>query len=318
MIFIIKSIFFIALFIFITMLITTIIIIKKRQVINRYKDNFKKVYEDRIKKKELILLYEGTIEKKTFIDKIDDIIENSAIRITLPFLTSEVFLCITVLLSVIITFIFNVFIFRFFIFDLLIFIAALFVPYLILKQITKIIYNQIDNQILGWINTISNLCISNNDIVTIIDKASQYMKTPLKQYSETFVFEARQGFSIKQAFKNFEDKVENRRLKQIIRNLSVCSKHDADYKKTIDKSRIVLKSYFVEKERRKKDLREGRKDICITIGMGIGLFLLVLSFQESFANNLFGTLPGNLILGFNICILFFSVFKMISLDDFNY
>jgi len=288
------------------------------KLLKKYRDTVEKVYKDRIRNKEMLWLYEGAQNKETFIDKIDSIIETSTIRLLVPFLTSEVFLFVSLCFAILCTVLFNILVSRFIIFNLIAFIAAIFTPYLILKQAAGIIYNKIDNQILGWLNTISNLCMSNDDIVTIIEKANFYTKPPLSKYTETFVFEARQGLTLGESFRNFEDKVENRRLKQFIKNLSVCCKHDADYKKVVDKSRTILKKYFQEKEKRQKDIKEGKKDIAITIGMGIGLFMLVLSFQDDFIYNLVSTVPGNVILGFNIAVLMFSAYKVLTLGSINY
>jgi tight adherence protein B len=275
-------------------------------------------YEKRLSKKQLEIIYNGSYENKKYIEKVDDIIESSSIRFIFPLITSEIFLFSSIVIAVVSTTAFHAFIYSSVIFDILIFISGLFLPYLLLKKATAIVGGKIDSQILPWLNTLSNLSATNDDIVAIVEKSTLYLKTPLRKYAEGFVLEAKQGVELQNAITHFEDKVSNRRLKQFIRNLGVCSKHDADYKKVINKSKILLRGYFIEKARRKKDITQGKMDIVVTLVIGIVLFYIVVALQPEFSKTITETFIGNLLIGYNLFVLLFGIYKMITIDELNF
>lgn len=274
-------------------------------------------YEERRKDREVYILLEGEKENVSFWEEIDLLIERSGIKAYVPFITSEILCIITILAALIVSAICQK-IFGLIVFSIPIFFMFIFLVYLALKQLAKITYNKIDDQVLIYINTLENLTAANSDIVEIIDKALPFMKEPLKSFSRQFVFECRKGILVEQAFKNFENKIESKRFKQLIKNLEICSKYEANYKEILRKSRVIMKNYFTEKERRKKEVRQGRIAIVSTIFIGIVLFKMVIGINDNLILELKNTYSGNLIIGYNLFVVLFATLKFITLDNINY
>lgn len=279
--------------------------------------NLKNRYEERQKVREVAILLEGEKEKKTILEKIDILIESSRVRKWMPFLTSEILIFISLCFAFICAF-FVQKAFGILVFSIPVFLSVLMFIALTLKSLSKATYDKIDDQVLLYINILENLSASNSDIVEIMEKSIPYIKEPLKEYTKQFVFECRKGLPIDMAFKNFENKVESFRFKQLLKNLSVCSKYEANYREILNKSRVIMKHYFLEKERRKKEVRQSRLAILSVVAVGILLFNLVSGFTENYFELLKTTFMGNLILGYNILVVLYAIYKFITVDRINY
>lgn len=274
-------------------------------------------YEERQRKRKSILLLEGENESKTILEKADILIDRSGIKKIVPFITSE----ILIFFSVSIAFFAAMLVYKIFgllVFAVPIFFIVILLIILSLQTVSKVTYDKIDSQVLLYINILENLAASNGDIVSIMEKAIVYIQEPLKEYTRQFVFECKKGVALDVAFKNFQDKIESKRLKQLLINLAVSSKYEANYKEILNKSRIIMKNYFVEKERRKKEVREGRIAIVSVLIIGGFLFKLVGGFTDNIFYELKTTTIGNLILGYNIFVVIFGIYKFITLDKLNY
>ncbi|MBB6716649.1 hypothetical protein [Clostridium gasigenes] len=291
--------------------------IYRRNYIQLALGNLKGKYEDRQKLREVAILLEGEKEEKSFLEKVDKLIESSRIRKWMTFITSEILIFITLFFAFVCAF-FVQKAFGIIIFSIPVFFAVIIFVVLALKSLSKITYDKIDDQVLLYINILENLSAANSDIVEIMQKSLPYLKEPLGEYTMQFVFECKKGLPIDMAFKNFENKIESLRFKQLLKNLAVCSKYQANYREILNKSRIIMKYYFVEKERRKKEVRKSRGAIVTVVIVGLLLFKLVSGFTENYFELLKSTLTGNLILGYNIFVLLYAIYKFITIDKINY
>lgn len=291
--------------------------IREKKYINKIFDDVNKIYSERQKIREAKFLYEGSTNDKKSIDKIDELVERSRIKTIIPYITSELLIAGTLVLALVSAFLLNKF-YGFWLYTLAAFTVVIFIVIFTLKYFEKKTFNKIDKQLLVYINILKNLCSSNNDIVVIIEKSIPYVEEPIKEYLEQFVFECRKGISVNKAFRTLEDKIENKRFKQLIKNLAICSKHEANYEKIIKKSKVILKHYFEEKERRKKAVNSGRSVIVITLFMGLFTFNILQSFSGNLLDSLKTTLVGNMLLGYFLIVLIYATYKFITLDKLNY
>jgi Flp pilus assembly protein TadB len=297
--------------------VSIIIEVREKRYLNKILDDVNKIYSERQKAREAKFLYEGSTNDKRFIDKIDELVERSRIKTIFPFITSELLIAGTFVLALVSAFLFNRY-YGFWLYTVSTFASVILLIVFTLKYMEKRTFNKIDKQLLVYINTLKNLCSSNNDIVVIIEKSIPYVEEPIREYLEQFVFECRKGIPVYKAFRNLEDKVENKRFKQLIKNLAICSKHEANYEKIIKKSKVILKHYFEEKERRKKAVNGGRSVIVITFAMGLFTFNILESFSGNLLNTLKTTLVGNVLLGYFLIVLIYATYKFITLDNLNY
>lgn len=316
-----KIILYTLLFIFLAVLcygFTLLVVdLKRRNFLSTFFDSFSKKYEERKIEQEAKLLYEGATDEKTIIENIDLLIQRSRIQLVFPFLTSELLMLITLLAAIFVSV--TVFIYsKFLIVAIFAFIVVIAVAVISLQFMARNTFNKIDKVQLGYASVLKNLSISNSDIVVIFEKSIPYAPEPLKSYVEQFVFECKKGIPIRKAFRNFEGKIENKRFKQLIKNLDIASRHDANYAKVLDESRIIFKHYFAEKERRKKAVASGRAGIVLVIVVGCVVFKLLEAFTGDILTKLRESPAGNTLLFYFLLVFIYAIYKFVALDKLNY
>lgn len=316
-----KVILYVLLFVFLAVLCYVLILVavdlKKRNFLSTFFDSFSKKYEERKIEQEAKLLYEGATEEKTFIENIDLLIQRSRIKLMFPFLTSELLIILTLLAAAFISV--SVFIYcKLLIAAISVFVIVISAIIITLQFMARNTFNKIDKVQLGYTSILKNLSISNSDIVVIFEKSISYAPEPLKSYVVQFVFECKKGISISKAFSNFEDKIENKRFKQLIKNLDIASKHDANYAKVLDESRIIFKHYFAEKERRKKAVASGRAGIVLVVVVGCFVFKLLEAFTGDILTQLRESPLGNILLVYFLMVFIYALYKFVALDKLNY
>ncbi len=308
---------FIFLIIFAYWLIKLFIEFKKRDFLSNFFDSFSKKYEVREIEQKAKLLYEGATKDEKFIEKVDGLIQKSRIKTLMPVLTSELLITATLIAASVLCF-FSYIWLKLFIISVVVFVTTIFVVVVILELMAKITFDKIDTQQLSYTNVLKNLSISNSDIVTIFEKSISYAQMPLKGYVEQFVFECKKGIPLNKAFKTLEDKIENNRFKQLIKNLAIASKHDANYRKVLNEARIIFKHYYSEKERRKKAVASGRMGIVLIVAVGLLVFKLLEAFTGNIFNGLNKTPVGNLLLGYFLVVFIYTICKFVTLGKLNY
>lgn len=317
----IKNILYLLLFIFLASfiywLLKVLIELKRRNFIGVIFKSFGEKYEERQIEKQAKELYEGSTEDKKFIDRLDELFQRSGVKSIFPFLTSEILVVLTLVIAVLVSILVSV-INGFWLYVMAAFILVIFAVILCLNLMDKVTFNKIDKQILTYINLLKNLSKSNSDIVTIFEKSIPYVDSPIKEYAEQFVFECKRGVTIEKAFKNFQDKVESKRFKQLITNILICSKHNENYSEVLNSSRIIFKHYFSEKKRRTAVVREGRFEIILISIIGLFVFKMLEFFTGDILYKLKYTLSGNILLGYFLAVFIFAIYKFVTLDRLNY
>jgi Flp pilus assembly protein TadB len=59
-------------------------------------------------------------------------------------------------------------------------------------------------------------------------------------------------------------------------------------------------------------------DIVVTLVIGIVLFYIVVALQPEFSKTITETFIGNLLIGYNLFVLLFGIYKMITIDELNF
>lgn len=128
--------------------------------------------------------------------------------------------------------------------------------------------NQIENQMLSFMNLIENFSAADDDIVNICDRANQYMEEPLKEIINDFVMEARLYGDLDAAFDKTATKLKGTKLREVFQNLKICSHHTTDYAEVIGDARSSVKEYLKSKVVRKAVINSARVDLAALVIAG--------------------------------------------------
>ncbi len=130
--------------------------------------------------------------------------------------------------------------------------------------------SRLEEQLLSFLNLVENFSKSDDDIVNILDKASQYINEPLKSVINDFVLDARLYADMDSSFDKLYKAVANTRYVDVFKSLQICSKYDSNYGEIVNDARVSIKEYLKSMVIRKAIINSARIDLCaLVIGGGV-------------------------------------------------
>ena len=151
-------------------------------------------------------------------------------------------------------------------------------------MLNRFFNNQIEGQMLSFMNLIVNFSASDDDIINICDRANQYMKEPLRQIINDFVMDARLYGDLDAAFDKVVVRLKGTKLRDVFQNLKICSHHTTDYGEVIADARSSVKEYLKSKSVQRAVLNSARVDFAALVIAG-GIILVILN--EFLSRNVF-------------------------------
>lgn len=285
----------------------------KKNIIEKMVNDFETNYQKRQELEEKIRREEGNVIKKGFIHHIDIMIERSRLRKKIPFLTTELYLVISIIVGLACFILSKLFI-QFWVVNVLIGILSVFGMYLVIYYSSGFNFEKIDDQIITLINDIENFSNVSNDIVTIFENVADYLDDPLDEYFMEFVQYSRETGDIEGAFKNIEGKLENEKLQNLFKNLEIASRNRANYKELMKEARSIFNGYFDSKTKRKILISNGRAGIFTLLIVGIGMLYFVGLFIEGFTAYIINTFFGNVLMFLGIILFLYALWNFINID----
>lgn len=288
--------------IFLSILITIYLYISLKN--EKYIDKMIEKYEIRKEKRR-------EKEKLGFIDKVDIIKENLNLNIYTEILI-VIFLCISFLMFYISKKFTNIFVINMGVSTL-----TFMTCYFVLKEIYKPKVNSLDKETIIFANIMLNMIETNDDIVQIITKSIPFLNGNIKNYCTKFVVESK-NIGLEKAFLNFSERAYSKRLKILVNNLRIASKHKRNYQEVIEGSKDIFLSYFELKEDRNRQILSGRIEILILMGIGMGIFYMLTGIIPNMVQVLTSTSTGNKIILYFVFVINYTWISIIRLDNFDY
>ena len=175
-------------------------------------------------------------------------------------------------------------------------------------------YEKVEGNILTFVNLLENYSQTNDDIVIIFGKTYEYLEEPLRGYIELFYEESISTGDVTKAFRNLENRIENTRFKEIIRNLEICSRHEANYQEIIKDCRYNLKEYLKFKQKKKAIIQNGRASLSMALGTSGFLVYMFSGFVPNLSEILITSPIGNAIILYCIVIVAICIGMMLGFD----
>lgn len=270
-------------------------------------------YKKRLIEERRIRQTTGNHSKKSFLYRIDRMLDYSGIRNMAGSINAEMYIVLVGTLAVFAGIIGMItFHSIFFAFSAAIIIILL--SGIILYILSGIYYNRLENEIMTFLNLVENFSKTDNDIVQIFKKALFYLDEPLKGLLLEFCNEAESIGDTAAAFNNLSARIEHAKCRELFRNLQVCSKYEANYDEVIKDCRMSMIDYLAVKADRKAIINNGRAEIVILIISAVGIIFLFSGITSDLWNVLINTFIGNIILFYCFVILAICMVMMIVFD----
>jgi len=281
--------------------------------VNKIYGKAEEKYHERLQEKEAKRLEEGNIKDASFLNRLDFLIERSHIKHVIPFLNTEVYI-LFIIGSLAGGLALGTFVLGFWIYGLVLALSLIVTTYGVMYIKAGRNYDKIDNEMLTMLNIMENYSGSTDDILNIIGGTYGYLKEPLRSYLEEFYTETSVTGDKGAAFQKLEVRIENDRLRDTIRNLEICSRHDANYREVIEDSKRSLKEYLRAKEKRKAITTNGRIEIALTVAMSIGTVIAFDGMMGGVVNSLMSSFIGNILLVISVVVIAVAAINAISID----
>lgn len=301
---------FISVFIFINKFIKYKII---ENISKKIIDKTELEYEKRKLAKEELRIIEGNYKETKFINKLDLLLDISGAKKKFKFLNAEIYIIINLILGCLGFIIGTVFL-HYWLIGLVVAFFITMIMYGILLFLKEKNNKKIDEEMITLLNLLGNFSSADDDIVQIIGKTYKYLENPLREYLMDFYDEVSVTGNTINAFRKLELKIQNEKLSSFIRNIEICSRHEANYREIIDDARRSIQDYLRAKQKRKAIIQNGKIEIITCIVINIATLFIFKSITPNILSILKNNLIGNLILVYNAVVLCTLAWNMITFD----
>lgn len=295
-------------------LIGFILELRDRKSLETLMEKLNLKYEERIRIRDIQRAY-GTVDnkKRNIIAVLDDAIDKTDLKTKFPFLTGEILLIFV--LSVALTLGYLTLLITKEILPALVIVAAVCIlSFSLLKLISRLAYDKIDNQLITTVTLMKTFSETSADVVNIIASVSSYCSYPLRAYLDRFVSQCNGGVPVDKAFDLLIDKIDSKRFRQLFTNLKIAYLNGGQYGTILELFSGIADRYMKQKDQRRKMVKAARMDISLIIVIGVLSFYMTSFLSEDMWYNIKSTSVGQMLIVYLLIVILFGVYKMIDLD----
>ena len=174
-------------------------------------------------------------------------------------------------------------------------------------------YKIVDDNMLQFVNLLSNFTITASELTSIFYKASVFLPDPLKTVLEECHYDAQTCGNVSVALYAMLEKIEHPLFKDFIRNLEVCVNYTANYSTLISGSRKSIREEQKAKKERKAIATENIMELIIVDFALLGaLGLTSMLLDTSIFHVIFTTAVG--IVAIAIVLICHFIFAITVID----
>lgn len=255
----------------------------------------------------------GNREKKSFLYRLDLMLEYSGLRKHIRFANSEVVISFSCIVGFIIYFVTSYFTNNIYI-GIFSMMTVCMVLYIFIYTLSGIYFNRMEKNIMTFLNLIENFSKSEDDIVQIFKKSMLYMSEPFDNLLREFCTDAENLGDTNQAFDNMISKIEHNKCRELLRNLEVCSRYEANYEDIVKDCRSSMIDYLNIKSERKAIISNGRIEVIILLVGAALITLLFAGITDNMWSLLTTTFIGGVIILYCFVVVIVCIVMMLRFD----
>ena len=153
-------------------------------------------------------------------------------------------------------------------------------------------WTQTEKELMPFLNIVDNFSKSEQDLFRIFDLATPYLKDPLKSALAECGKHAAATGNRMEAIRDLIYRIEHPKFREMIQNLEICSRNEANYTKILGDMRDSLSAYMSNRKEEASILKEGQVQITVITCMGIPMIAMLTAITQipirGMAENFFG------------------------------
>lgn len=149
-------------------------------------------------------------------------------------------------------------------------------PWILLKFGSDLEYEATKRDFLVFLRMISSNAGTYQDVLSLLDAASQYVGNPIKGKVQMAVVKGRVDGNARAALEWLSDNIQYRLFKDLIGALEITSRHSLNYREINDAFMVIAEKKNISAQKQKVIIRKGRIGILVMLLLGIVMFCLVV------------------------------------------
>lgn len=270
--------------------------------------------ERRTREQEQLRLEEGMQEKTDFWYRLDMLLIYSNIKKRIPFLNTEIFIGVGIVLCAAAYLLVSKFA-GVWIFGLLAAGSVALGFYLLLYFLAGMNYQRTEKSLTAFLNLLENYSMASDDLIDIFYKVAINMDEPVQTALFECYAEATSTGDAQLAMQNLQKRIEHEKFKELVRNLEICSRYEANYAEIIKDSRSLIQEYTAYSQERKSIIQNARAEIVMIVACCGLIFWMVDDFTtQGILTVLLATTMGNVLLLYCAVMIFAAFWMVIAVD----
>lgn len=284
----------------------------ENNVLSQIMDSIDKSAKQRTESEELLRKIEGIQDKQRLFYRIDLMLNQSGIKRKIRFLSTEYLMIFSIVVGlsgvIVATMIKGIF------YGIIFGLILAMLPTVLLKIKADSNYRKTEDQLVHFLNLIENYTKTHDNIIAIFGKIFPYLQEPLNTAVKDCYVEATNTGDISLAFRKLEAQIGSDKFSEILRNIELCSRYEANYQVVVSTARDIMSNYIKSKRNVKAIAENARIELGIIIFAAIIFFGIISSLIEV---NLFSLLMssffGTAIVIYLIIISLYGIFSITSI-----
>lgn len=169
---------------------------------------------------------------------------------------------------------------------------------------------QTEKELVPFLNIVDNFSKTEKDLFQIFELAIPYLQEPIK----TALMECGRHVSATgnrmEAIRDLLYRIAHPKFREIVQNLEICSRNEANYGQILGDMRDGLSSYMSNRKEEAAILREGQIQIAVIVGLGIPMVAMLSVVTQVPLTDLTQNLFGRFVIGYWIVLILMIIYQM--------
>ncbi|MCU6763049.1 Flp pilus assembly protein TadB [uncultured Roseburia sp.] len=175
--------------------------------------------------------------------------------------------------------------------------------------------NQTERELLPFLNLVDNFSRSEQDLFRILERTGRYLKEPLRSAVIACSRQAVMTGNRYDAVWELIYQIQHPKFQEIIRNLEICSRNEANYSEVLRDMRQSLQHYIAARREEKEISKEGRIQTAFILLMGVVMMGMLTAMTRISMRDILKYAPGRIIVLCWCMVLLFMIWNTCLKDQ---
>lgn len=175
-------------------------------------------------------------------------------------------------------------------------------------------WRQTEKELMPFLNIVDNFSKTEQDLFRIFEMATPYLKEPLRSALAECGRHAAATGNRSEAIRDLIYRIEHPKFREMIQNLEICSRNEANYTQILGEVRDSLSAYMSNRKEEAGIFKEGQVQILVIVCMGIPMIAMLTAITQIPLRGMVDTMFGRCILLYWVILFCVIIYQMFLAD----